>query len=148
MMPNKRPNILFEIPVFNWFQGFLSALYAPHYIRSAPRLDGVPPLTEAQNAALDTLDALADDPALHLEFQLNPGELSFVHNHTIRHDRTAYEEWGDLARRRHLLRLWLAIPGARPLPDVYAQRYGTVTIGDRGGIIVPGSMLNAPLEPV
>jgi len=72
----------------------------------------------------------------------------FTHNHTIMHDRTAYEEWGDLARRRHLLRLWLAIPGARPLPDVYAQRYGSTTIGDRGGIVVADTKHNAPLEPV
>ena len=138
----------FEIPVFNYYEGHLSALYAPHYIRSAPRLDGVPPLTPAQNDALDMLDALADDPRLHIEFALEPGDMSFVHNHTIMHDRTAYEEWGDMARRRHLLRLWLAIPGARPLPEVYAQRYGAVTIGDRGGVIVPGVALNAPLEPV
>ena len=138
----------FEIPVFNWHAGQLSALYAPHYVRSAQRLDGVPPLTEAQNEALDMLDALADDPGLHLEFALEPGDLLFVHNHTILHDRTAYEEWGDAARRRHLLRLWLAIPGARPLPDVYAQRYGSTTIGDRGGIVVAGAKLNAPLEPV
>ena len=62
--------------------------------------------------------------------------------------RAISELLGDPARRRHLLRLWLAIPGARPLPDVYKQRYGSITIGDRGGVIVPGSILNAPLEPV
>ncbi len=138
----------FEIPIFSFHEGYLSALYAPHYVRSAQGLDGVAPLTEAQLEALDLLDTLADDPALNLEFSLQPGDLLFVHNHTLLHDRTAYEEWGDVARRRHLLRLWLAIPGARPLPDVYAQRYGSTAIGDRGGIIVPGSEYNAPLEPV
>jgi hypothetical protein len=138
----------FEIPIFNWYESYLSALYAPHYVRSAPRLDGVPDLTEAQIEALDLLDTLADDKALNLEFALQPGDLLFTHNHTIMHDRTAYEEWGDLARRRHLLRLWLAIPGARPLPDVYAQRYGSTTIGDRGGIVVADTKHNAPLEPV
>ena len=50
--------------------------------------------------------------------------------------------------KRHLLRLWLAAPGARPLPPVYAERYGSVTVGDRGGIICPGTRLHAPLEPV
>jgi hypothetical protein len=44
--------------------------------------------------------------------------------------------------------LWLAAPGARPLPPVYAERYGSTTIGDRGGIICPGTRLHAPLEPV
>jgi hypothetical protein len=36
--------------------------------------------------------------------------------------------------------------GARPLPEVFAQRYGTVTVGDRGGILVRGARLHAPLE--
>ena len=138
----------FEIPVFNAYAGHLSALYAPHYVRSAQRLEGVPQLSDAQNEALDMFDALADDPALNLEFPFQPGDLLYVHNHTLLHDRTAYEEWGDLARRRHLLRLWLAIPGARPLPEVYAQRYGSIEIGNRGGIIVADTELNAPLEPV
>ena len=138
----------FEIPVFNWYEGHLSALYAPHYVRSAQCLEGVPDLSEGQNEALDMLDTLADDTALNLEFPLEPGDLLFNHNHTIMHDRTAYQEWGDLARRRHLLRLWLAIPEARPLPKVYAQRYGATTIGDRGGIDVPGAIRNVPLEPV
>ena len=75
--------------------------------------------------------------------------MQFVHNHTMLHDRTGFEDWDDPERRRHLLRLWLAVPGARPLPAVFAQRYGKVDIGDRGGIIVPGTVsLNAPLEAV
>ena len=43
----------YQQPVFSWHEGYLSALYAPHYIRSA-RLEGVPALTEIQVAALDT----------------------------------------------------------------------------------------------
>ena len=138
----------YEMSIFNWHDGYLSAIYAPHYVRSAQRLAGVPTLSDQQMEALDVLDSLADNPRLNIEFSLEPGDLLFVHNHTIMHDRTAYEEWGDAARRRYLLRLWLAIPGARPLPDIYAERYGATTIGDRGGIIVPNSMLNTPLKPV
>ena len=65
--------------------------------------------------------------------------MQFVHNHTILHDRTAFEDWPEPERKRHLLRLWLAAPGARPLPPVYAERYGSVEIGNRGGIICPGT---------
>ena len=46
---------------------------------------------------------------------------------------------------RHLLRLWLAPPGARRLPPVFAECYGDLTIGDRGGIICKGTRLHAPL---
>jgi hypothetical protein len=139
----------FEIPVFNWYQGHLTALYQRQYIDSAQRLPGAPRLTVDQIAALDLFDALANDPALHLHMEFRPGDMQFVHNHTLLHDRTAFEDWEEPARRRHLLRLWLACPGARPLPPVFAQRYGKVDIGDRGGIIVAGTTaLNAPLDAV
>jgi hypothetical protein len=139
----------FEIPVFNWHQGFLTAIYQRQYIDSAQRLDGAPRLTPQQIEALDLFDSLANDPALHLHMEFRPGDMQFVHNHTLLHDRTGFEDWDEPERRRHLLRLWLACPGARPLPPVFAQRYGKVDIGDRGGIIVPGTItLNAPLEAV
>ena len=50
----------------------------------------------------------------------------------------AYEDWPEVERKRHLLRLWLSPPGARPLPPVFAECYGDITIGDRGGIICKG----------
>jgi hypothetical protein len=36
----------FEIPVFNYFERYLSVIYAPRYIDSAQRFDGVPELSE------------------------------------------------------------------------------------------------------
>jgi hypothetical protein len=139
----------FEIPVFNWHEGHLSAIYQRQYIDSAQRLDGAPRLSPQKIEALDLFDDLANDPALNLHMEFRPGDMQFVHNHTLLHDRTGFEDWPDPDKRRHLLRLWLAVPGARPLPPVYAQRYGKVDIGDRGGIIVPGTVsLNAPLEAV
>lgn len=137
-----------EIPVFNWYQGFLSAIYARRYIESARRFDEVPPLTDAQREALDLFDELANDPDIGMEMAFQPGDMQWVHNHTMLHDRLAYQDWPEPERKRHLLRLWLAVPGARPLPPIYAQRYGSVEIGNRGGIVVPGTELNAPLEAV
>ena len=84
--------------------------------------------------ALDLFDALTDDPALHLTMALEPGDLQFVHNHSLLHDRTAFEDHPEPARRRSLLRLWLAPEGARALPPVFAQRYGSVVPGARGGV--------------
>ncbi len=96
---------------------------------------------------MDLIDELANDPQINLQMQFEPGDMQWVHNHTMLHDRTAYEDWDEPEKKRHLLRLWLAAPNARPLPPIYADRWGSVTIGDRGGIIVPGTRLNAPLEP-
>jgi len=135
-----------EIPVFNWYEGYLSALYARRYIDSARRFSEVPALTDLQLEALDLFDQLANDPDIGLQMEFQPGDIQWVHNHTMLHDRTAYQDWQEAHRKRHLLRLWLAVPGARPLPDIYKQRYGSVEIGHRGGIIVAGAKLNAPLQ--
>lgn len=75
-----------------------------------------------------------------------PGDMQFLHNHQILHDRTEFEDWPAPERRRHLLRLWLCPPDGRPLPPGFSQRYGGVEIGNRGGIVVPGTRLQAPLE--
>ena len=138
----------FEIPVFNWHEGHLSAIYQRQYIDSAQRFPEAPRLTAQQVEALDLFDALANDPALNIFIGFQPGDVQLVHNHTMLHDRTGFENWPEPERHRHLLRLWLAADGARPLPPVFAQRYGTVAVGDRGGIIVKGTRLHAPLEAV
>lgn len=52
----------------------------------------------------------------------------------------------ELDRKRHLLRLWVAPPVDRPLPECYAELYGTTKVGDRGGILVKGYDLNIKLE--
>jgi hypothetical protein len=136
----------FEIPVFNWYKGCLTALYHREYLDSAQRFPDVPRLTPERIAALDLFDALANDPGLHMFLEFMPGDVQLVHNHTILHDRTSYVDWPEPERRRHLFRLWLAAAEARPLPEVFAQRYGSVKIGDRGGIIVAGARPSVPLE--
>jgi hypothetical protein len=116
-------------------------------VRSAQRFPEARRLTEEDLAALEMFDRLAEDAELRLDMEFLPGDMQFVHNHTILHDRTGFEDWPEPERKRHLLRLWLAAPGARPLPPVYAERYGSTRIGDRGGIICRDTLLHAPLEP-
>ncbi|MDP6705093.1 MAG: TauD/TfdA family dioxygenase [Alphaproteobacteria bacterium] len=134
--------------IFNHHDGLISGYYVRRYAESAARHADAPKLTEAHREAFDLLDALADDEDLHLEMQLDAGDIQLVHNHTVFHDRTAYEDWTEPDRKRHLLRLWLCPPNGRPLPPAYKQRWGGIEIGDRGGIVVPGAALNVPLEPV
>jgi hypothetical protein len=136
----------FEIPVFTWHAGFLNAIYQRQYINSAQRFPEAPRLTPAHIEALDLFDSLADDPKLNMTMEFQPGDVQLVHNHTLLHDRTAFVDWPEPERRRHLLRLWLAASDARPLPEVFAQRYGRTIIGDRGGVIVKDTKLHAPLQ--
>jgi hypothetical protein len=138
----------FDMPVYNDYAGHLSAIYSGTYIRSAQRFAEVPRLTAEDHAALEMFDDLANDKELRLDMELRPGDMQFLHNHTCLHDRTAFVDWPEPERKRHLLRLWLAAPGARPLPPVFAPRYGSTTISDRGGIVCEKTRLHAPLEPV
>ena len=137
----------YATPIFHWYADRLSVIYGNrYYIQSAQRFPEVPRLTDRQIEALDLFDALANDPANYLDIEFKPGDIQLIHNHVILHDRTDYEDWPEPERKRHLLRLWLCPPNGRPLPPVFADRYRSTEIGNRGGIVLPGVAMNAPLE--
>ena len=52
----------------------------------------------------------------------------------------------EIDRRRHLMRLWVAPPNERPLPDEYIELWGSTRPGHRGGIFIGGTPLTVPLE--
>jgi hypothetical protein len=137
----------FTIPVFTWHGERLTVMYQRQYIDSAQAFAEAPRQDEELRAALDLFDALADDPALHLRMDLHPGDLQFVYNHALLHDREAFEDSPDPARKRHLLRLWISLPGDRPLAPVFAERFGDLAPGARGGIVTAGTELTVPLAP-
>lgn len=137
----------FDMPIFHWHAGRLSCIYVRQYIESAQQLfPEARRLTRAQVEAMDLLDELVNDPQIHLSMAFLPGDMQFLHNHQILHSRNDFENWPEPERHRHLLRLWLAPPGARPLPEPFAARYGGVAPGDRGGIVVSGTRPKVPLE--
>lgn len=128
----------FDMPVFHWHAGALTTIYVGQYIRSAQALfERAPRLDALQWEAIDLVDTLANDPSLSLSMDFRPGDMQFIHNHQILHAREDFEDWPEPERRRHLLRLWLSPADARPLPDVFATRYGSIVPGARGGIITP-----------
>ena len=136
----------FTIPVYSWHRNFLTCIYQRNYIDSAQRFETAPRLSAQQLEALDLLDDIVNEPDMHLRMRLQPGDMQFVYNHSLLHDRTGFTDWPEAEKRRHLLRLWLAVPEDRPLPAVFAQRYGSVDIGDRGGVITNETVLHAPID--
>ena len=142
----------YPMPVFHRYAGahgedLLTCVYARGFIEAAQGKPGVPELTPAQVEALDCFDALAADPALRLDMNLEPGDVQLLHNHSCVHARSAFRDHPEDDRKRHLLRLWLAPPDDRPLPDYFAARYGSVLPGRRGGIRCPGFPLTYSLDP-
>ena len=73
--------------------------------------------------------------------------MQFMPNHKILNSRTRFEDWPEREKPRHLLRLWRAPRVARELPPAYAQRYGSIEPGNRGGIIPQQTTLTFVLEP-
>ncbi len=137
----------FDIPIYHWHAERLSCIYVRQYIESAQQqFPQARRLTGAQVEAMELIDEFCNDPEIHLAMDFRPGDVQLLHNHQILHARGDFENWPEPERHRHLLRLWLAPPEARPLPEVFAPRYGSVVAGERGGIVVKGTTLRVPLE--
>lgn len=134
------------IPPLSWHAGKLTVFYQRQYIDSAQRFEHAMRLTPEHIEALNLFDKLANNTDLNLTMRLQAGDMQFVYNHAQLHDRTSFTDWPDSTRRRHLLRLWLSIEGDRELPECFTQRYGSIEIGKRGGIITSGTKLHAPLD--
>jgi hypothetical protein len=137
----------FDMPIFHWHAGKLSCIYVRQYIESAQRhFPEARRLSPDQLAAMDLIDDLCNDPAIHLKMDFRPGDIQLLHNHQILHSRGDFENWPEPERHRHLLRLWVAPREARPLPEIFAPRYGSIAPGARGGITVKGTTFKVPFE--
>jgi hypothetical protein len=135
----------YQQPVFSMHDGFFSCRYVrPHITQAQKRFPEVPRLTPKQIEALDLFDDIVKRPDFQLVTNFQPGDLQFCNNHTAMHARTAFEDYPEQERRRHLLRLWLSVPNSRPLSPLMGHIYRDRTPGAvRGGFQprVPGRMV-------
>lgn len=87
-----------------------------------------------QTEVLDLFDNLVSDPEFFFEKSFERGDIQFSNNLRILHSRTAFEDFPETDRRRHLLRLWLSVPNSPPLPESFAYFFGDIRAGAvRGG---------------
>jgi hypothetical protein len=122
----------YRVPVFSEHEGQLSTVFLRAYIEMAARELGVP-LTARELEALDYFEDVGRRGDVMLQFMLEPGQAIFFNNCTLLHNRTGFEDDGCAGRRRHLLRLWLMLDGARPLaPDVHAYKGTSGILGHEG----------------
>lgn len=64
-------------------------------------------------AALAALDTVLEDPRLGKSFVFDRGQIQIVNNRTIGHRRTAFKDWPEAERQRHLVRIWVRNHGRR-----------------------------------
>lgn len=95
----------FRLAPLNDIGGVPRLFYLGWYIRDSQLHDDAPRLTAAQLEAMELLEALANDPGLHVEMDLQPGDVQFLNNGRILHAREAYDDHSEPDRRRHLLRV-------------------------------------------
>ncbi len=138
-----RDDSVFPMAVFaRTPDGSFTSQYSRTYINQAQEVPGVPPLTQAQNDAMDLLHEIGDEVCLHAPFE--PGDMQFMTQHVTYHGRTAFTDDPAAGARRVLLRIWLATPFSRALPETHAVQWGDISGGAlRGGAIVGRSALAA-----
>jgi hypothetical protein len=136
-----------EVPTFNLHDTGVVTTYVRSAVRKAQLMPEVPRLRAAQVEAMDLFDSLAENPDFHLDMNFEPGDVQILNNHWILHSRTAYVDFDEPEKKRHLLRLWLTCPDGPPFPPAMTESFQGLTENGRpNGIHVPGVPFNAPLH--
>ena len=128
-------------------EGRLLSVIDRNYVNAGQAHDSAPRLPRDQVDALDMLEAIVEDEKFNLDLERSPGTFAFVHNHQMFHSRTADEDYPEIDRIRHNLRLWLSARSGWELHPQFEERYGEIEVGKkRGGIILPVIQLPTPME--
>jgi len=124
-----------EQPVFSIYEGHFASNLLRVLIDRAYAMPDTPEMTDLQREALDFMEQLASRESLHTRFRQEPGDMLFLNNFVTLHRRTEFTDHEEAAQKRHLLRIWLAMPNSRPLHPSFAGNYGATEAGAiRGGM--------------
>jgi len=108
----------------------ISVRYSRELIDTAQSAPGAPQLTETQTELLDVFDEIAAEGGAEVDFR--SGDLMIINNYSVLHGRSPFHDPADRVEGRLLLRLWLALSQARPLPFDFDRGVNTDGVG-RGG---------------
>ena len=122
-------------PIFSHAKGHFACSYLRVLIDRADQDANCPDLSKLQKDAIDYLDEVCERPELQLRFTMQRGDILLLNNWTLLHRRTEFEDYPDLSKRRHLLRIWLSMPNSRPLDRSFLENFGSISAGAvRGGM--------------
>ncbi len=108
-----------------------SRVTSRQYFESVTRFGEELALTDVQREALDVLQEICNREELRLSMMMQEGDVQLLNNHAILHAREEFSDYDDPDLKRHLLRMWIALPedARRAIPDVLADRYRIVEMG-------------------
>ena len=124
MSPGQDP--WYKLPVFSFHDGYFSARGASGHAVKALDIPGVPPFTDKQRTAFKAFGETVRRHYFDMDFR--PGDIQVLHNHVTLHTRTAFEDWPEPERKRHLMRLWLTDWDGRPLKPGFRENIQGVNV--------------------
>ncbi|MFT5449099.1 MAG: hypothetical protein ACI9DC_004288 [Gammaproteobacteria bacterium] len=103
---------ILHAPLFGWdVGGFRGRIHSVRirrgFTRASTQIDA------AGERVLDVIEEFVAEQENWLDMTFEPGQMQFVNNNTIGHSRSAFEDWPEEPRKRHLVRLWLRDYGRR-----------------------------------
>ena len=107
--------------------GKLSLRHNSGYAKTSQRLENCPPHTDTQIRVMDRIDQLAGDAEIRFDVQLEEGDMLFINNYQVMHSRTAFDDYEEPERKRHLMRLWLYLHEGRSLAPDFDNRDTIIT---------------------
>ncbi len=92
-------------PYFSWRNERMFARANASLIRKGYEVAGEP-MDKALASALDAIDEVCASEDLWFEAPLERGQIQYLNNHEVGHYRSAFEDFDEPERKRHLYRLW------------------------------------------
>lgn len=102
----------YRVPVYSVHENVVSCRILRNTIENARKM-GYAKYDDLETAALEYMDELVNCEDLRLDMMLERGDMQFINNYTTLHARTAFEDFPEPERRRHMVRLWLRSFGLR-----------------------------------
>ena len=112
---HEAPADTYQSPIVSLERGVFSMYAGSLYIITAQDYPGVPKLSAEQLEVLRLFDEITCEPGMAIEMDFRPGDIQWLSNYAALHARTAFTDWPEPQRRRHLLRLWLSSKTDRPV---------------------------------
>ena len=98
-------------PYFSWRNGRMFARANASLIRKGYEVAGEA-MDEPLMRALDAIDEICAAEDLWFEAPLERGQIQYLNNHEVGHYRSAFEDYDEPGRKRHLYRLWHRAAGS------------------------------------
>ncbi len=105
-------------PYFSWRNGRMFARANASLIRKGYEVAGEP-MDAALVDALNAIDEVCASEDLWYEAPLERGQIQYLNNHEVGHYRSAFEDYDEPERKRHLYRLWHRSAGSTSYDGQY-----------------------------